>query len=187
MSNLSIDDIRRIKRMPTYARRLERAGLGDEASDLLARVTEKAAEFQVRHKDLIDRWASAIGEDTKKIIENALAKLVHDDFRLEVIPMTGKEYYQIAADRTDPVNAVIIAVRDDMLDTLRMMGQRIDIQKTVAEVQAIRREQAPIIGKIAPGLPGLPTIPSPEIPWYVWAGGGLIALVVLSSMLGGRR
>lgn len=144
-------------------------GLGDDAtpdSSLLTAVQAKAADMQSQHKALIDKLG---GGADPNAIRDAVEGLYNDWTAYAVDAAGGVPPVQW--DRTDPVQAILIAVRDDLRNTADMLAAN--------KAQQVLAKQIAGLPKL--GIPGsLPSLP--DVPWYVWAGGAGVGILALKQM-----
>lgn len=186
--------MQKIQPMSLYSRRM--GDMGDDATDnaqrLLDTIVSDAKNVQGKHQQLINNMANweqrdpgrlDTDDDLRNAFDDSLTT-IRDEFVTRSLPLLGVTYpYQIST--TDPAGAIVLAVRDDISNTIALLESKQSqaaANKAAQEVLATQRA-IPLIGS---GKPSLPTvvIPKIDIPWYVWAGGGLVALLALNSMFG---
>lgn len=160
-------------------------GLGDDetygpplpndmvAANKLALVQTKGTEYQRQHAAFINQLPSSGASDSDKLkVRNGIENLYNEWTAFAVDLKGGLPPFEW--NRTDPVDAILIAVRDDLRDTVNL----IDANKA----QAVLAKQ--IKELVKPGsLPGLPNLPKMDLPWYVWVGGALAAAVAAKYAL----
>lgn len=145
------------------------AGLGDggetSASPLEA-VQTKATAFQNAHRTLIAQLAGAVSDIDRLTLRNTIESLYNDWTQYAVQTKDGAPPFEW--NRVDPVDAILIAVRDDLRNTVDL-------------IDANKAQQ--VLGKQIKSYGGGFSLPKLEIPWYVWAGGAAAGLLMLSSAL----
>jgi len=185
------------------------AGLGDDQSILDAIVADAQAT-QATHRLLIDNLATwpdqPVDAATRSVFSNELSQL-EQDFTSRGLQTVGVQFpYQL--DRTNPAHAILLAVRDDIKNTVALVDSN-QIQAAIAkEVKAV---QAPVTTallektsqmyegaarattslvqtgqKVAEDV-GKAAAKAVEIVPYVVGGVAVIALLVYFSKEGNRR
>jgi len=134
-----------------------RSGLGDDATagPTLADVQSKGNDFQNAHRTLISQLAATEDDAGRMSIRNAVEGLYNDWTDWAVSVRGGVPPYQW--NRTDPIDAILIAVRDDLKNTTDLLAAN--------AYQKVLGKQISDMGR--PG--GLPKL-SLDLPWYVWLG-----------------
>jgi hypothetical protein len=139
----------------------------------LATVQAAAKSTEATHQSMIANMAAwdtrepgwiTTDDNLRLTFQDQLTALMNQ-FVTQMLPVLGVQFpYQI--DRTDPAGAVVLAVRDDIQNTIDLLDARKEqqvLQKQIADLTAIPIPSAP------------PTIVLPgNVPWYVWAGGALV-------------
>lgn len=133
-----------------------RSGLGDDAPAglTLEDVQAKGNDFQGAHRTLIAQLAATQDDAGRMSIRNAVEGLYNDWTAWAVGARGGVPPYQW--NRTDPVDAILIAVRDDLRNTADLLAAN--------KAQQVLGKQISEMGR--PGLPKL----SLDLPWYAWLG-----------------
>lgn len=168
--------------------RRRHAGMGDADTDAAAAnrldtIMSDARTVQDSHKRMIANMASweertpgwvTTDNDLRLAFQDQLTGL-KDQFVQRSLPTLGVQYpYQI--DRVDPAGAIVLAVRDDIQNTVDLLDQR--------KAQQIVQKQISDLSKI-PLPSGMPSFnfPSIDIPWYVWGAGIGVGALALKQML----
>jgi hypothetical protein len=152
------------------ARAAVRAGLGDDepTGPTLADVQAKAGDYENAHRTLIAQLGATADGDAGSAerlqIRNVVEGLYDDWTTWAVSAKGGVAPYQW--DRTNPVDAILIAVRDDLRNT--------------ADLLAANKAQQ-VLGKQIQAYGGGFKLPSIDLPWGWLAAvaGGLLALKFL--------
>jgi hypothetical protein len=145
------------------------SGLGDdETTSVSPDVLARASDTQAQHKSLIDQYAATTDAAARKSLRDSIEALYNDWTAYAVDVEGGTPPYQWST--TDPTAAVLLAVRNDIRNTVDLID--------AGKAQAALQKNISASWKAAPGT-GLPSLPSlPDLPWYVWAGGALAATAV---------
>jgi hypothetical protein len=169
-------------------RRAGLAGLGDDAADAaaaarLAAISAAAKAAQNSHQSMIASMASweerepgwVTTDDNLRLNFQDQLTALENNFVANALPTLGVEFpYQI--DRTDPAGAIVLAVRDDIQNTIDLLDARKSqqvLQKTISDLSKVPLPSAP------PSF----SLNLPDVPWYVWAGGAGVGLLALKQML----
>lgn len=138
------------------------AGLSDD--DGLAAVQAKAADYQKAHAGLIAQLGAARTDADKLVVQNAVEGLYNDWTAYAVDLKGGAAPYEW--DRSNPVDAILIAVRDDLRNTSDLIAAN--------KAQAVLQKNIALLSKF--GQPG--TLPKLglDLPWYAWAGAAVAAV-----------
>lgn len=160
--------------------RERRVGLGDAAADTLASISADAKFVQGAHRRYIASMAKW-EEDTPGWVTNndelrssftsGLTNLYRDFVARSLKTLGVGRPDQI--DRADPAGAIVIAVRDDIVQTIDLLDARKAQQMLAKHISDLPKPG---------GLPSL-NIKIPDIPWYVWAGAAGVGLLTLKTML----
>lgn len=163
---------RKLVRRPMVAR--QPAGMGDDemvgpplpeelvAEQQLAAVISRGQDVQEKHRALIDKLGGKPNDvATKNAVENAVGELYNDWTQYGVSMKGGAAPFEW--NRLNPVDAILIAVRDDLRNTVDLI--------VAGKAQQALAKQIAALPKL--GMPG--TMPSikVDLPWYAWAGGAL--------------
>lgn len=152
-----------------------RHGMGDgEEVDpaLLASVQARGADVQRQHADLISKIPSGEASGDKLRIRNLIDQLYSDWTAYAVGVKDGAAPYQW--NRTDPVDAILIAIRDDLRNTVELL----DANKA-QQVLAKQIAELPRLGMPGRGGP----LFGVDVPWYVWAGAAAAGAAVVGKTL----
>lgn len=158
------------------ARPHRRAGLGDDElvgpslpeDALLNEVRSKAADIQRQHADLIAKIPAGKASGDLLRIRNLIDALYVEWTDYAVGVKNGVPPYQW--DRTNPIDAIMIAVRDDLRDTVNAIDANKAQEVLTKQVLAV----TPKTGFPSFGI---------NVPWYVWAGGAAAGAAVLGKTL----
>ncbi len=158
---------------------MRRAGLSDDeiygppapedlaTEQALASIVAHGNKTQSTHKELIARIPSATSDSDRLAIRNAIDGLYNDWTQYAVGVKNGAPPFEW--NRTNPIDAILIAVRDDLRDTVNLFDAN--------KAQQILGKNISMMSKF-----GMPTKGGPlfnvDVPWYVWAGGAAAALGV---------
>jgi hypothetical protein len=181
-----------VQRAVSHHARLERAsfaglvrpaGIGDADPNVLAKIGADAKSVQASHQRLIDSMASweernpgwvTNDDDLRLNFQDQLTAL-KDQFVDRSLPLLGVQFpYQI--DRSDPAGAIVLAIRDDIQNTIDLLDARKSqqvLQKVISDLSKVPLPNS------APNI----KINIPDVPWYVWAGGAGVGLLALKQML----
>lgn len=162
-------------------RALGHNGLGDDEtvvaapdrSVALAKISADAQSVENSHRNMIANMASweerkpgwvTSDDDLRRTFQDQLTGL-KDQFVQRSLPLLGVTFpYEI--DRTDPAGAIVLAVRDDIQNTIDLLDARKAqqvLQKTISDLSKIPLPSAP------------PSINfSSDTPWWVWLGGAAV-------------
>lgn len=118
------------------------SGLGDDQA-ILDAVVNDARATQATHKLLIDNLAAwpdqPVDDATRRMFSNDLSQL-EQDFTNRGLQTVGIQFpYQL--DRVNPAHAIILAVRDDIKNTVGLIDSR---QMQIAIAKEVRAVQAPV-------------------------------------------
>lgn len=166
------------------------SGLGDDASDAasaavdrLATISASAKTTQATHQSMITSMADwetrepgwvTTDDQLRLTFQNQLTAL-ENQFVTQALPVLGVEFpYQI--DRTDPAGAIVLAVRDDIQNTIDLLDARKSQQVLQKNISDLSKVPLPSAG---PSF----KLNLPDVPWYVWAGGAGVGLLALKQML----
>lgn len=170
------------------ARHAGLAGMGDIDADAsaarLSKISAAAKSAQASHQAMIASMAGWEDREPGWVTTDDNLRLTFQDqltglqtqFVANALPVLGVEFpYQI--DRTDSAGAIVLAVRDDIQNTIDLLDARKSsavLQKTISDLSKIPLPSAgPSIN-----FPGLP-----NIPWYVWGAGIGVGALALKQML----
>lgn len=150
-----------------------RNGLGDgeETSALLASVQSRGGDFQRAHATLIAQLGAAFSPEEKLRIQNTIDGLYNDWTAYAVGVKGGAAPYEW--NRTDPVDAILIAVRDDLRDTSNLISANKAQQALAKQIAAL-----PTFG-----MPGKNPLLNIDVPWYVWAAGAATGVAIVTKAL----
>jgi hypothetical protein len=156
------------------------AGLSDDDTvgpplpddQLLATVQAKANDVQTSHKALIGRIPSAASDADRLAIRNSIDGLYQDWTQYAVGVKDGAAPYQW--DRTNPVDAILIAVRDDLRDTVNLFDAN--------KAQAALQKNIALLSKFGQPGKGGPLF-NVDVPWYVWGGAAAAAVGIAGKTL----
>lgn len=154
-------------------------GLGDEnetgSDEILAKIIADAQEVEAKHKKEIDLMGEYVADPSspwhtdsffRAGTTNRLAAL-RDEFVRRSLPTLGVQFpYQL--NRTDPAAAVVLAVRDDISETISLIDQMKWQQVIAKEVREIRAGQLRI---------EVPKVTIPKVP-----SAAVAAAVVLAAL-----
>jgi len=151
-------------------------GLGD---DVLDSVVQKAAETQAKHKALIDQLGKATTTESRRPISDQLGTL-KQQWTFWGLQAVGVQFpYQL--DRTNPAQAIVLAVRDDIAETQSLIEQNRAQEALAKEIKDVWAQSADL------GLPSKPNI-LPDIGKYALyaalAVGGVVALPHILKIFG---
>lgn len=150
----------------TYMRR---AGLSD-GEPTIDDVVSKAQEFQLQHRGLLAQLGAQPNDAlTKENVRNSVEALYNAWTQYAVGVKDGTAPYQW--DRSNPMDAVLIAVRDDLRNTADLIAAN--------KAQQALAKQIANLPKLGTGKPGF----NIDVPWYVWAAGAVAAVGVGSKAL----
>lgn len=118
------------------------SGLGDDQS-VLDGVVADAQATQATHKRLIDNLATwpdqPVDAATRSVFSDELSRL-EQDFTNRNLQAVGVQFpYQL--DRTNPAHAILLAVRDDIKNTVALIDSG---QMQAAVAKEVRAVQAPV-------------------------------------------
>ena len=152
---------------------LRRRGMGDGEEDaaLLASVQARGADVQRQHADLIAKIPSGEASGDKLRIRNLIDQLYADWTAYAVGVKNGAAPYQW--NRTDPVDAILIAIRDDLRNTVELLDAN--------KAQQVLAKQIAELPKPRGGTYGNPLGIRFDLPWYVYAGGAAGVAAVLGK------
>jgi hypothetical protein len=165
------------------------SGLGDDQSILDAIVSD-AKDVQARHKLLINNMAGweerepgrlTIDDDLRNEFIGTLAS-IKDQFVQRGLSAVGVTFpYQL--DRTNPAHAIILAVRDDIADTISLLEAKKAQAVVAKEVQEIKSLPA-ILRSAVPTAPNF--TPVLDFGKYLLWGAGILGAAIVFSKFGGR-
>lgn len=153
-----------------------RVGLGDDdvvgpplpEENLLQEIRSRASDVQQRHAELISKIPAGKASGDLLRIRNLIDALYSEWTDYAVGVKGGVPPYQW--DRTNPVDAVLIAVRDDLRDTVNAIDQNKAQEVLTKQVLAVTPK------------PGFPKI-GIDVPWYVWAGAAAAGAAIAGKSL----
>lgn len=151
----------------------KKSGLGDDsdgAAALLAQVQQHGADVQQQHADLIAKIPDGQASGDLLKIRNAVEALYNDwtDYAVGVRGVPPAQW-----NRTDPVDAILIAVRDDLRNTADLLAAN--------KAQQVLAKQIAALPKL--GTSGFMPNLNIDLPWYVWAGAAAGGAAVLGKTL----
>jgi hypothetical protein len=155
------------------ARRAGLSGMGQSAT-VDAAVLAKASDTQTQHQNLIAQYGAATDPATQLDIRNQIEQLYADWTSYAVGVENGQPPYQW--NLADPTAAVLSSIRNDIANTVSLIdagNAQLALQKNIVTSWA---QSSPNVT--------LPTISPGDVPWYVWAGGGVVGLTALSKLFG---
>jgi hypothetical protein len=154
-------------------RSYRRAGLGDAEEDaaLLSSVQAHGADVQSQHAALIAKIPSGEASGDKLKIRNQIDQLYSDWTAYAVGVKNGVPPFEW--NRTDPVDAILIAIRDDLRNTVDLLDAN--------KAQQVLAKQISALPKLGTGKSG--PLFGVDVPWYVWAGGAAAAAAVAGKTL----
>lgn len=168
---------------PTVAP-VDPSAVAPDPAATLATVQAAAKSAEATHQSMIANMADwetrepgwvTTDDNLRLTFQDQLTNLMNQ-FVTQMLPVLGVQFpYQI--DPTDPAGAVVLSVRNDIQNTIDLLDARKEqqvLQKQIAALNAIPIPSA------------LPTVvlPTIDVPWYVWAGGGVAGLLALNKVFG---
>lgn len=154
-------------------RRAGLSGMGQSAT-VDAAVLQKASDTQTQHQALIAQYAAATDPTSQLDIRNQIDALYSDWTTYAVGVENGQPPYQW--NLADPTAAILSSIRNDIANTLSL----IDAGKAQL---ALQKNIVTSWSQSSPNMT-VPTISPGDVPWYVWAGGGVVGLTALSKLFG---
>lgn len=150
------------RQAPRGYKYMRSAGLSDDDGGLAA-VQAKAADYQRAHAGLIAKLGAAQNDADKLAVQNAVEGLYNDWTAWAVDTKGGAAPYEW--DRSNPVDAILIAVRDDLRNTSDLIAAN--------KAQAVLQKNIALLSKF--GQPGTMPKIDLDLPWYAWAGAAVAA------------